>query len=78
MIKHELGDLLLAYTAAGQYLLGMVSSTDESQIDTYHNLYQITWLSGGNSEFVGAQYTYTTISGMKNNLTDFLYNYDKI
>lgn len=77
MPKHELGDLLLAYTATGQYLIGMVSSIEESQIDIYHNLYHITWLTSGSQEINSAQYTYTSITGMKNNLQDFLYNYDK-
>jgi hypothetical protein len=77
LVSHELGDLILAHSPSGQAVLGMISYIDKSTIDIYHNLYHIIWLNNDKYEITNAQYTHTSIVIMKENLDNFLNNYDK-
>ncbi len=76
MDEHSIGDLVLSYTYNGKAVLGVIRNEQSSAVDSMQNLYDILWLEK-EEEIVSGYYTHTTITNLKKNLNNYLYNYDK-
>lgn len=71
MDKHQLGDIVLAYTPHGTVMIGIISDIQESEMGIYNNLYSVKWFGRIVEEISNSYYTHYNVTRLKKNLIKY-------